>query len=87
VARKFAEDDLLILREMAPLYDPDVPSHLNMAFVERSRELTEQREEQIHGKGKAFASRSDLGWVPRYRRTKPCGKSRTPKADNWTLQR
>ena len=64
LARKFTEDDRHILREMAEVHDPDVLPHLNPAYVERSRRLMEEREAQIFGKGRAFATRTDRGWSP-----------------------
>ncbi len=64
LARKFTEDDRHILREMAEVHDPDTPPHLNQAYVERSRNLMEEREAQIFAKGRAFATRTDRGWSP-----------------------
>jgi len=64
LARKFAEDDRHILKEMAVVHDPVIPSHENPAYVEKSRTLMAEREAQIFGKGKAFASEIDSGWSP-----------------------
>jgi CPA2 family monovalent cation:H+ antiporter-2 len=64
LARKFAEDDRHIIREMAEVYDPDIPIHENAAYVQRSKELMEEREAQIFGKGKAFAVEKNTGWLP-----------------------
>ena len=64
LARKFAEDDRHILREMAEVHDPDVLPHQNPAYVEKSRTLMEEREAQIFAKGRAFATRTDRGWSP-----------------------
>ena len=64
LARKFAEDDRHILKEMAVVHDPEIPSHKNPAYVEKSRTLMEEREAQIFGKGRAFASETDSGWSP-----------------------
>jgi len=64
LARKFAEDDRYILKEMAVVHDPDIPIHENPAYVEKSRTLMEEREAQIFGKGRAFASETDQGWSP-----------------------
>lgn len=63
-AQEFVADDREILREMASLYDPDVPSHLNEAFVERTKEILDELNEKIYGKGHAFNSRLDRGWMP-----------------------
>lgn len=64
LARKFSEDDRVILAQMAEVYDPDIPAHKNPAYVERSKVLMEEREAQIFGGGKAFATRTDRGWAP-----------------------
>ncbi|MEL6532999.1 MAG: cation:proton antiporter, partial [Pseudomonadota bacterium] len=64
LARKFAEDDRHILRVMAELYDPEIPVGENKAYVEKSKELMEEREAQIFGKGDAFAVKKNTGWLP-----------------------
>jgi len=64
LARKFTEDDRHILKEMAVVHDPKIPSHENPAYVEKSRILMEERDAQIFGKGRAFASKTDAGWSP-----------------------
>lgn len=64
LARKFTEDDRHILRQMARVYDPEIPSHQNPAYVEMSKTLMEEREAEIFGKGRAFATETDAGWAP-----------------------
>ncbi|MGI9402016.1 MAG: cation:proton antiporter, partial [Rhizobiaceae bacterium] len=64
LARKFFEDDRYILREVAEVHDPEIPSHENTAYVEKMRTLMAERDAQIYGKGQAFASRTDQGWLP-----------------------
>ena len=64
LARKFTEDDRYILKEMAVVHDPGIPSHENPAYVEKSRTLMAERDAQIFGKGRAFASETDQGWSP-----------------------
>ena len=64
LARKFTEDDRHIIREMAEVYDPDIPIGENAAYVEKSKTLMEEREKQIFGKGRAFATETDSGWSP-----------------------
>ena len=64
LARKFSEDDRHILREMAQVYDPEIPSGQNPAYIEKTRTLMAEREAQIFGKGKAFATDGDAGWMP-----------------------
>ncbi|WP_299813303.1 cation:proton antiporter [uncultured Roseibium sp.] len=64
LARKFAEDDRHILREMAEVYDPDIPNHKNAAYVEKSRTLMAEHEAQIFGKSRAYDTREHRGWLP-----------------------
>ena len=64
LARKFTEDDRHILREMAEVHDPAIPSHQNAAYVEKSKTLMQEREAQIFGKGRAFATEAETGWTP-----------------------
>jgi CPA2 family monovalent cation:H+ antiporter-2 len=64
LARKFTEDDRHILKEMAEVYDPDIPNHENTAYIEKSRILMDEREAQIFGKGKVYSADSDAGWAP-----------------------
>lgn len=64
LARKFTEDDRLILREMAEVHDPNIPIHENEAYIQKSKTLMEEREAQIFGKGRAFATEMDHGWAP-----------------------
>ncbi|MEM9107516.1 MAG: cation:proton antiporter [Pseudomonadota bacterium] len=64
VSRKFAEDDRFILKEMAMVHDPDIPTSENQAYIEKSRTLMAEREAQIYGKSKAFNLDSDRGWLP-----------------------
>ncbi|MEH6727074.1 MAG: cation:proton antiporter [Hyphomicrobiales bacterium] len=62
--RDFVEGDRRALRELAQLYDPDIPSHQNEAYVARARKVSAEQEAQMRGKSTAFASRADRGWVP-----------------------
>ncbi|MEL6688696.1 MAG: cation:proton antiporter [Pseudomonadota bacterium] len=64
LAKKFAEDDRHIIAVLAELHDPDIPASENQAYVERSKELMEEREAQIFGKGNAFAVEKNTGWTP-----------------------
>ena len=64
LARKFTEDDRHIIREMAEVYDPEIPISENQAYIEKSRTLMEEREAQIFGKGRVFATKGEAGWVP-----------------------
>ncbi|WP_136443947.1 cation:proton antiporter [Pacificoceanicola onchidii] len=64
VSRKFAEDDRYILKEMALVHDPKIPTSENQAYIEKSRTLMAEREAQIFGKSKAFDLDTDRGWRP-----------------------
>lgn len=63
-ARKFAEDDRHILKEMAQVHDPDIPTSQNAAYIEKSKTLMKEREEQIFGKRDVFDLNTDRGWHP-----------------------
>ncbi|WP_299918028.1 cation:proton antiporter [uncultured Roseobacter sp.] len=63
-ARKFAEDDRHILKEMAQVHDPDIPTSQNTAYIEKSKTLMKEREEQMFGKREAFDLSTDRGWHP-----------------------
>ncbi len=64
LAKKFIEEDRHILAEMAEAFDPSTPTHKNKAYVEKSKTLMDERDAQIFGKGRAFATRTDRGWSP-----------------------
>ena len=63
-AQEFVTDDRRILAEMASLYDPNIPAHLNEPLVKRTREILDELNNKIYGKGHAFNSRLDRGWMP-----------------------
>lgn len=63
-ARKFAEDDRHILKEMALVHDPKIPVSQNTAYIEKSKTLMKEREEQIFGKRDVFDLSTDRGWHP-----------------------
>jgi CPA2 family monovalent cation:H+ antiporter-2 len=62
--RAFVENDRWRVRELADLYDPDIPAHENAAYVARARELLASVEEAMRGSSTAFGGRSDRGWLP-----------------------
>ncbi len=64
LTRGFVANDRWRLRELANLYDPDVPVHENEAYVARAKELMSGIEAAMRGSGDAFGVRSDRGWVP-----------------------
>jgi len=62
--RAFVANDRWRIRELADLYDPDIPAHENEAYVARTRELLASTEAVMRGGSAAFGGRSDRGWVP-----------------------
>jgi len=62
--RGYVENDKRALRELADLYDPDVPVHENEAYVARTKELLATHENAMRGSSAIFGSRSERGWVP-----------------------
>ena len=64
-ARAFVDENQRTLRELAGLYDPDIPNHKNDAYRERAKELLEEQAQQIRARGRgAFHERSERGWTP-----------------------
>ncbi|MCL4136930.1 UNVERIFIED_CONTAM: hypothetical protein GTU68_037857 [Idotea baltica] len=62
--RNFVDGDKEALRQLAQVYDPDIPIHENEAYVARAKEIGAEQEAFMRGKSTAFASRADRGWVP-----------------------
>lgn len=63
-ARDFVRADRRTLRELAELFDPDIPSHENPAYVEKVRAMRAEQEAEITGKARPVDSRSERGWMP-----------------------
>lgn len=61
-ARQFARDDKASMRELADLYDPNMPVHLNRAYVERTREILAEQEKAMRGGPQMFGDRNDRAW-------------------------
>jgi len=62
--RAYVENDKRVIRELAALYDPDIPVHENEPYVARTRELLATHEDAMRGGGAIFGNRSDRAWVP-----------------------
>ncbi len=62
--RGFVENDKKAIRELAELYDPDIPVHENPAYVERTKEFLASHEDAMRGSTAIFGSRSERGWIP-----------------------
>lgn len=52
------------MRELADLYDSDIPAHENLPYVERTKEIIAQTEEFIQLHDGAFGNRANRGWMP-----------------------
>jgi CPA2 family monovalent cation:H+ antiporter-2 len=64
LTRGYVENDKISMRELAEVYDPDVPVHENSAYVERAKVVLESHEDAMRGSTKSFGSRAERGWVP-----------------------
>ncbi|SLN17523.1 Glutathione-regulated potassium-efflux system protein KefC [Pseudoruegeria aquimaris] len=64
MVRGFERQDRRQLRELAALYDPEIPTHLNAPYVARAKEMREDMEAEMRGTGNAFGGRYQRGWVP-----------------------
>ncbi len=62
-AQDFVDADRYSLVELAALYDPDIPAHLNEPYIERVKELREVEEAEIRGLN-IHATRVERGWHP-----------------------
>lgn len=62
--RGFVINDREQMRELAGLFDPDIPIQRNAAYVERTKFYIDRYREAMHGSSAAFGSRLDRGWVP-----------------------
>jgi len=62
--RGYVRNDKTALRELANLYDPDIPVHLNLPYIERSREFLAQLTAAMRGQGSTFSNRVERGWLP-----------------------
>ena len=62
--RGFVLNDQQRMRDLAEVFDPDVPAHENAAYVERAKQYIDRYREAMMGNSAAFGSRLDRGWVP-----------------------
>ncbi len=64
MARAFTEEDKILLRELAELYDPDIPNEENEPLRQRAKEVMAEREAQLASRGQDFRIRTERGWSP-----------------------
>ncbi|MDJ0698882.1 MAG: cation:proton antiporter [Woeseiaceae bacterium] len=62
--RGYVLNDKQQMRDLAEVFDPDVPAHENAEFVERTKVYLDRYRDAMHGSAAAFGSRLDRGWVP-----------------------
>ena len=60
--RGYVERDLMALRDLAELFDPNIPMHENAAFVERAKVLMAEQEAEMMGEREEHLTRSERGW-------------------------
>ncbi len=73
MARGFVDIDRRTMRELANLYDPEIPTHQNKPYIERSRALRAETEAAMTGGGTAYDARIERGWAPPVGRDEPEG--------------
>ena len=62
--RGYVENDKRVLRELAGLYDPEIPAHENEAYVEKTKELSASHEDAMRGSAAIFGDRTERSWLP-----------------------
>lgn len=62
--RSYVESDKRRLREVADLYDPDLPVHENEPYVARIKALLAAEEDALKNNKTVFTGRGERGWVP-----------------------
>lgn len=64
MCRAYVHEDRKILREMAEVYDPQIPNHKNPPFVARAREARERQQNELSGGGRVLGAMNDRRWSP-----------------------
>jgi voltage-gated potassium channel Kch len=60
----YVEEDKIAMRELAELWDPEVPVSENAAYVARAREVNLRAEAAMQGDRSAMHDKSDRAWSP-----------------------
>lgn len=63
-ASRFFTLDRSSLREMAELYDPNIPLRDNKPYLEKAKALVVEREQELKGDHRAFSNRAERDWSP-----------------------
>ncbi len=63
-ARGFVSHDKESIRQLAEVYDPDVPIHENDAYVTKAKERMAMVEEAMLGNSAVYSGQVDRGWSP-----------------------
>ncbi len=62
--RGYKLNDKQQMRDLAEVFDPDIPAHENAEYVKRTKVYLDRYRDAMHGSAAAFGSRLDRGWVP-----------------------
>lgn len=62
--KAFERRDKRAIRELAELYDPDIPVHQNKAYVARVKEIRNETDGLMQAEVNSFAPETDRGWSP-----------------------
>jgi CPA2 family monovalent cation:H+ antiporter-2 len=62
--RAYVANDKIAMRDLADVYDPDVPVHENSAYIERAKIVLASHEDAMQDGIKSFSSRVERSWVP-----------------------
>ncbi len=62
--RGYVLNDRQQMRDLAELFDPDIPVQQNTAYIERAKVYINRYRDAMLGNSAAFGSRLDRGWVP-----------------------
>ena len=60
----FVQQDRMRLRELAGLWDPDIPVFENQAYIKRAQELNDEIEAAMAGKNAAHGNNVERAWMP-----------------------
>jgi CPA2 family monovalent cation:H+ antiporter-2 len=62
--RAYVKNDKIAMRELADLYDPDVPVHENTPYVEKTKAILASHEQAMKEGIRGFSNRAERGWMP-----------------------